>query len=79
MNCQKKISENKMRRNGDLRIDYGVISESQASDMYYRGMMSMTKMELQRVKKAIENNYQAEKQQIDLDKLILYSKVLENK
>jgi len=75
----KKISENKMRRNGDLRIDYGVISESQASDMYYRGMMSMTKMELQRVKKAIENNYQAEKQQIDLDKLILYSKVLENK
>jgi hypothetical protein len=75
----KKISENKMRRNGDLRIDYGVISESQASDMYYRGMMSMTKMELQRVNKAIENNYQAEKQQIDLDKLILYSKVLENK
>jgi len=42
-------------------------------------MMSMAKMELQRVKKAIENNYQAEKQQIDLDKLILYSKVLENK
>jgi hypothetical protein len=76
--CREKIAEKikkrDMERNGECRIDYGSISPSRASDMYYRGMADLARKEILIAKHS--ENFQTK---LNVDQIVMYSHILKRK